>query len=243
MKIWNTVSRKKEVFKAREGRKVRLYTCGPTVYNFAHIGNFRTYVFEDLLRRTLKYFGWDVEQVMNITDVDDKTIKGAIEQGVSLEEYTEKYTQAFFEDLKALRVQKVEHYPRATNFLDQMIHLIQNLMDKELAYQGADKSIYFSIHKFPSYGKLSHLDLSELQTGASERVDNDEYDKENVGDFVLWKAHDIERDGPIYWESPFGPGRPGWHIECSAMAMDILGDCLDIHVGGVDNIFPIMKMR
>jgi cysteinyl-tRNA synthetase len=238
MKIWNTVSRKKEVFKAREGRKVRLYTCGPTVYNFAHIGNFRTYVFEDLLRRTLKYFGWDVEQVMNITDVDDKTIKGAIEQGVSLEEYTEKYTQAFFEDLKALRVQKVEHYPRATNFLDQMIHLIQNLLDKELAYQGADKSIYFSIHKFPSYGKLSHLDLSELQTGASERVDNDEYDKENVGDFVLWKAHDIERDGPIYWESPFGPGRPGWHIECSAMAMDILGDCLDIHVGGVDNIFP-----
>jgi cysteinyl-tRNA synthetase len=238
MYLWNTLSRKKELFQAQEDGKVRIYTCGPTVYNYAHIGNLRTYVFEDLLRRSLTFLGWKVEQVMNITDIDDKTIKGAIREGVTLTEYTKKYTDAFFEDLRDLNIQEVEHYPKATDYIEAMIALIQNLIDKKLAYKSGDGSIYFSIKTFPSYGKLSHLKLSELRCNASKRVDNDEYDKENVGDFVLWKAYDTERDETIFWESPFGPGRPGWHIECSTMAMSILGETLDIHVGGVDNIFP-----
>lgn len=238
LKIFNTESRQKEIFKPLQEGVVKLYTCGPTIYNFAHIGNFRTYVFEDLLRRTLEYLGFKVEQVMNLTDVDDKTIRGALAQKVSLEQFTETYKKAFFEDLKTLNIEKVEHYPAATSYIPHMIEMIQNLLSKGIAYKGQDGSIYFSITKFPHYGRLSHLESRELKEGASERVAADEYDKDHASDFVLWKAYDAERDGTIFWESPFGKGRPGWHIECSAMASALLGKTLDIHVGGVDNMFP-----
>jgi len=238
VKLYNTETREKEGLHPIDGKKIRLYTCGPTVYNFAHIGNFRTYVFEDLLRRTLNYFGYEVTQVMNLTDVDDKTIKGAITQNKTLDAFTQPYIDAFFEDLDTLHIERVEHYPKATDYIPKMIEIIEVLIEKGIGYKGADGSIYFSITKFPSYGRLSHLKIDELKVGASERVGSDEYDKENVADFVLWKAYDAKRDGQIYWESPFGKGRPGWHIECSAMGMSILGETIDIHVGGVDNMFP-----
>lgn len=238
IQLFNSLTREKENFEPIKPGQVSLYTCGPTVYNYAHIGNFRTYVFEDLLRRSLKYFGYRVEQVMNLTDVDDKTIRGALAENKSLDAYTQTFKEAFFHDLAALNIEKVEHYPAATNYIASMIKLIETLMEKGVAYKGQDGSIYFSIEKYPNYGALAHLDRSELKAGASNRVDNDEYDKEHVSDFVLWKAYEEQRDGDIYWESPFGKGRPGWHIECSAMAMDILGETLDIHVGGVDNLFP-----
>jgi cysteinyl-tRNA synthetase len=237
MKLFNTETRTKEEITSPD-KQIRMYTCGPTVYNYAHIGNFRTYVFEDLLRRSLKFFGFHVMQVMNITDIDDKTIKGALDQHVTLKAYTDPYTEAFFEDLQTLGIERVEFYPHATDYIPQMITLIQKLMDEGVAYKGADGSIYFAITKFPSYGRLSHLKLDELKFGASERISTDEYDKDHLADFTLWKAYDSERDGKIFWESPFGKGRPGWHIECSAMAMDILGPTIDIHVGGVDNMFP-----
>lgn len=237
--IYNTETRQKEEIKPLDGKKLRMYTCGPTVYDYAHIGNFRTYVFEDILRRTLKLFGNAVEQVMNITDVDDKTIRGANAKGVSLKEYVEPYTKAFFEDLKTLNIERAEHYPKATDYIEEMIKMISELLKQNVAYVGADESVYFSIAKFESYGRLSHLNLDDLQKGASKRVvANDEYDKESAADFVLWKSYDEKRDGSLFWDSPFGRGRPGWHIECSAMAMKILGDTIDIHCGGVDNIFP-----
>lgn len=238
MKLYNTETRQKEEISPLDGKTIRLYTCGPTVYNFAHIGNFRTYVFEDLLKRALKFFGFPVIHVMNITDIDDKTIKGAIAQKIPLKAFTDPFTQAFFEDLKTLNIEFADHYPNATDFIPQMVQIIQGLLDKGVAYRGNDGSIYYSIAKFPSYGRLSHLCLDDLQAGASERVASDEYEKDNVADFTLWKAYDPERDGNIYWESDLGPGRPGWHIECSAMAMSILGESIDIHVGGVDNMFP-----
>lgn len=238
VKLFNTASRQKETIAPLKGREIRMYTCGPTVYNFAHIGNFRTYVFEDLLRRTLKFFGYDVTQVMNLTDVDDKTIKGAIAKNITLDEFTQPYKDAFFEDLKTLNIEPAEYYPAATDYIPEMIDMVQKLLDKKVAYVGGDESIYFAINAFPKYGCLSHLHLDELQAGASERVASDEYDKDHVADFVLWKKYDPTRDGNIYWESPFGLGRPGWHLECSAMAMKILGDTIDIHVGGVDNMFP-----
>jgi cysteinyl-tRNA synthetase len=236
MQLFNTETRAKEELVPSVDQQIRLYTCGPTVYNFAHIGNFRTYVFEDLLRRTLKFFGYKVTQVMNITDIDDKTIQGAIAAKVSLQTFTEPYTQAFFQDLAALNIEKVEHYPHATHFIPQMIAIIEGLLSEGVAYRGQDGSIYFAINKFPSYGRLSHLCLDDLKS--TSRVASDEYDKENLSDFALWKAYDPERDGQIYWDSPFGKGRPGWHIECSAMAMHLLGKTIDIHVGGVDNMFP-----
>lgn len=236
--LFNTETRQKEQLIPLESGHVKMYTCGPTVYHYAHIGNFRTYVFEDLLRRTIKFFGMKITQAMNLTDVDDKTIKGAIAQNVTLDEFTQPYKQAFFEDLQTLNIEPVEHYPAATDYIDEMIGLINTLIEKEVAYKGGDGSIYYAIRKFPRYGCLSHLHLDELQAGASTRVAADEYDKDNVSDFVLWKAYDAERDGKIFWESPFGPGRPGWHLECSAMAMKLLGQTIDIHVGGVDNIFP-----
>lgn len=238
VKLFNTETREKQVVTPREGRKLMMYTCGPTVYHYAHIGNFRTYVFEDLLRRSLKFFGFDVTQVMNLTDVDDKTIKGAIAKGVTLNEYTKPFKDAFFADVKTLNIEPAEHYPAATEYIDEMIEVIQGLIDKGVAYKSSDGCVYFAIQKFPRYGCLSHLKLDELQVGASKRVASDEYDKENVSDFVLWKGYDAERDGKIFWESPFGPGRPGWHLECSVMAMQILGKTVDIHVGGVDNMFP-----
>jgi cysteinyl-tRNA synthetase len=238
LKLYNTLSRKKEIFKPLENAHVRMYTCGPTVYHYAHIGNFRTYVFEDILRRTIKFFGMKITQVMNLTDVDDKTIKGAIAKNITLDEFTKPYVSAFFEDLRTLQIEPAEHYPAATNYIASMINLVQILLEKGIAYRGGDGSIYYAIRRFPHYGCLSHLQLDELQAGASERVAADEYDKDNVSDFVLWKNYDPERDGKIFWESPFGKGRPGWHLECSAMAMDLLGQTIDIHVGGVDNMFP-----
>lgn len=236
--FFNTETRQKEVVRPLRPGKITLYTCGPTVYSYAHIGNFRAYVFEDLMRRTLELLGFQVEQVMNLTDVDDKTIKGAIREGVTLDAYTEPYKRAFFEDIQSLRLRPAHHYPAATQYIPQMIEMIEQLQAKGLAYQGHDQSVYYSIGKFSRYGCLSHLNLQELQVGASERIVTDEYDKENLADFVLWKAYQPERDGQIFWESPFGRGRPGWHLECSVMAMQLLGKTIDIHAGGVDNIFP-----
>ncbi len=237
LKLYNTESRTKEPLVKKEGA-ITMYTCGPTVYDYAHIGNFRTYVFEDLLHRTIQYFGFELNHVMNLTDVDDKTIKGALENNISLPEYTAPYIAAFFEDLQALKIIQANTYPKATDYIPQMIHMIEVLLEKGIAYQGEDGNIFFSIRKFPAYGRLSHLHLPELLEGASSRIAHDEYDKEMASDFVLWKAHNDQRDGNIYWESPFGKGRPGWHIECSAMAISLLGETIDIHVGGVDNIFP-----
>lgn len=235
MKIHNTLTQQLEEVVPLEGNRIRLYTCGPTVYNYAHIGNFRAYIFEDLLRRCIKYFGYEVIQVMNLTDVDDKTIAGAIKAGVSLDAFTKPFKVAFFEDLKTLGVEPAEQYPAATDHVPEMIVMIQTLLEKKHAYQSEDGSVYFSVSSFPDYGKLAHLDMAGLRPGA--RVQQDEYEKENVADFALWKAWD-EKDGDVVWDAPWGRGRPGWHIECSAMATRYLGESFDMHTGGVDNIFP-----
>ncbi|HOW98336.1 MAG TPA: cysteine--tRNA ligase [Kiritimatiellia bacterium] len=235
LRFYNTLTRQLDTFEPLEEGRVRLYTCGPTVYHYAHIGNFRSYMFEDLLRRYLRFKGFRVTQVMNLTDVDDKTIRGARERGVSLNEYTQQYKDTFFEDLKTLNIEPAEHYPAATDHVPEMIALIERLMEKGVAYRSDDGSVYFSIAKFPAYGRLAHLDLSGLRAGA--RVAQDEYEKDNVADFALWKAWD-ENDGEVAWDSPWGRGRPGWHIECSAMSMKYLGESFDIHTGGVDNMFP-----
>lgn len=237
--VYNTETRKKESFVPQDKSCVLMYTCGPTVYNYAHIGNFRTYVFEDIFRRTLQFFGFGVKQAMNITDVDDKTIRGAIETKKSLKDFTSTYKSAFFEDIQTLNIERAEYYPAATDYIPQMIEFIQQLLCKGVAYVSKDKSIYYSIYKCSNYGRLSHLPIDSLKVGSGERlVDNDEYEKEHVGDFVLWKSYDAARDGNIFWDSPFGPGRPGWHLECSTMSMSLLGDTLDVHLGAVDNIFP-----
>jgi len=230
--LFNTLTRKKEEFVPLEPGNVRMYTCGPTVHDFAHIGNFRTYVFEDLLRRYLLWRGFSVTQVMNITDVDDKTIRKSREQGITLGEYTAKYTDAFFEDLDALRIQRAEVYPRATEHVGLMVELIKQLEEKGHTYV-SDGDVYYSIETFPGYGKLSGFDISQVKPGA--RVAADEYEKADARDFALWKAR---REGEPSWPAPWGPGRPGWHIECSAMSMKYLGETFDIHTGGVDNIFP-----
>jgi cysteinyl-tRNA synthetase len=234
-RIFNTMSREKEELVPLDGNCVRMYTCGPTVYNYAHIGNFRAYMFEDLLRRYIRFCGFDVIQVQNLTDVDDKTIRASIEQGMPLKEYTKKYIDAFFEDLAKLNIEPAEHYPAATDYVPEMIELIEKLFEKGYAYQSEDGSVYYSIDKFEEYGKLAHLDREGMQAGA--RVAQDEYDKDNAADFALWKAY-VPEDGDVAWDSPWGRGRPGWHIECSAMSMKLLGDSFDIHTGGVDNIFP-----
>lgn len=214
-----------------------MYTCGPTVYNFAHIGNFRAYIFEDLLQRHLEARGYVVERVMNLTDVDDKTIAGCRTCGIPLGDFTARFKAAFFEDLKTLRIKPAAHYPAATapEYIARMIEMIENLQSQDIAYQAEDGSVYFRISKFPRYGQLAHLNLEELRP--SGRIQNDEYEKEAIGDFALWKAW-TPNDGDVWWESPWGRGRPGWHIECSAMATALLGPELDIHCGGVDNIFP-----
>jgi len=229
------MTRSKETFKPISGNKVGLYTCGPTVYNYAHIGNFRAYVFEDLLRRTLEYFGYEVIHVMNLTDVDDKTIRGAKNAGVPLDDYTEPYKRAFFEDCDALGIERASIYPAATEHVQEMITLIQKLLDKDIAYKSDDGSVYFSIDKFPEYGKLARVDMENQRAGG--RVKLDEYEKDAIADFALWKAWD-EDDGEVFWNSPWGRGRPGWHIECSAMSMKYLGETFDIHTGGIDNMFP-----
>jgi cysteinyl-tRNA synthetase len=239
MRFSNTYSRQVEEFEPRDPseRKVGIYTCGPTVYSRAHIGNFRAYIFEDLLQRHLELRGYNVHRVMNMTDVDDKTIRGACEANIPLAEFTAPFKQAFFEDIETLRIKRADEFPAATNqhYIDRMIEMIGTLISRGLAYQADDKSVYFRISKFPDYGKLAHFDLTQLQS--TGRVKHDEYDKEHIGDFALWKAWD-EEDGDVGWESPWGRGRPGWHIECSAMATALLGDQIDIHCGGVDNIFP-----
>jgi cysteinyl-tRNA synthetase len=239
LRFFNTYSREIEEFEPSDPmvRPIKMYTCGPTVYSRAHIGNFRAYIFEDLLQRHLELRGYNVHRVMNITDVDDKTIRGAHDAKVPLTKFTEQFKQAFFEDAKTLRIKRADEYPAATDqhYIDRMIEMISVLISKGLAYQADDKSVYFRINKFPDYGKLAHFDLTQLQS--TGRVKHDEYDKEHIGDFALWKAWD-EADGDVKWDSPWGPGRPGWHIECSAMSTVLLGDQIDIHCGGVDNIFP-----
>jgi cysteinyl-tRNA synthetase len=232
MRFFDTYSKKKVEFTPLEKGIVRMYTCGPTVYDYAHIGNFRTYIFEDILRRWLKFKGFKINQVMNITDIDDKTIKGSNDEGIALNEYTKKFTDAFFSDLDTLRIEHAEHYPRATEHIVDMIALIEKLLQMGVAYVAED-GIYFSIQKFPKYGRLSGFNISEVKAGA--RVSQDEYDKEDVRDFALWK---FRRPDEPFWEAPFGAGRPGWHIECSAMSIKYLGETFDIHTGGVDNIFP-----
>jgi cysteinyl-tRNA synthetase len=214
---------------------VKLYTCGPTVYDYAHIGNFRAFLFEDLLKRWLVYRGFKVTHIMNLTDIDDKTIKGSQKQGIPLRQFTDFYAKAFFEDIKALNIEPADVYPRATDHIPEMITIIKTLMTKGIAYKGEDGSIYFSVCKFPDYGKLSHIKVDELKAGA--RVSQDEYAKEEAQDFALWKAWCPE-DGDVFWETELGKGRPGWHIECSAMSMKYLGETFDIHCGGVDNMFP-----
>ena len=232
LRFHDTLTRREQAFEPLHPGEVRLYTCGPTVYDFAHIGNFRTYLWEDLLRRHLKLRGYRVTQVMNLTDVDDKTIANACAAGLSLDDYTKKYIDAFFEDLDALGIERAEHYPRATAFIPQMVHLAQRLREKGHVYESRG-SLYFRISSFPQYGRLSHLDAA---AGAGQaRIDSDEYDKDNPRDFAIWKA---PKDGEPFWETDLGPGRPGWHMECSAMSMELLGETFDIHTGGVDNIFP-----
>jgi cysteinyl-tRNA synthetase len=235
MKVYNSLTRRVEPLVPLADNTIRLYTCGPTVYNFAHIGNFRAYTFEDVLRRVVQFNGMKIRQVMNLTDVDDKTIRGANAAGVALTDYTKTYKDAFFEDLKKLNVQPAEVYPAATDHIPEMIALVEKLVEKGVAYKSDDGSVYFAVTKFPGYGKLAHIDFDNQRTGA--RCAADEYDKENVGDFALWKAWEPS-DGPVGWDSPWGRGRPGWHIECSAMSMKYLGETFDLHTGGIDNLFP-----
>lgn len=235
IRFFNTLGRLAEAFKPVHEGEARMYTCGPTVYNYAHIGNFRAYVFEDLLRRTLKFFGYKVTQVMNLTDVDDKTIRDSRKNSMPLNDFTAIYKQAFFEDLKILNIEPAEYYPAATDHIPEMIELVRTLIEKGYAYQAEDKSIYFSIARFPEYGKLARIDMENQRAGV--RIKTDEYAKDSVADFALWKAWD-ENDGDVRWDSPWGEGRPGWHVECSAMSMKYLGKTFDIHTGGIDNMFP-----
>ena len=236
-RLYNTMARRVEAFTPADGKTVRIYSCGPTVYNPAHLGNFRTFLFNDLLRRAIRLRGWKVEQVMNLTDVDDKIIKRAFEQGKTIRQVTEPITEIFHADREYLRIEKAEHYPKATDFIPQMVALVARLVEKKVAYLADDKSVYFAIGRFPGYGRLSRLDLREVKAGA--RVAQDDYTKEHAQDFALWKAAkaEDEKTGSA-WDSPWGRGRPGWHLECSAMAMDLLGETLDIHTGGIDLIFP-----
>jgi cysteinyl-tRNA synthetase len=236
-RLYNTLSRAVESFDPADGRTVRMYTCGPTVYNPAHLGNFRTFLFEDLLRRAIGLRGWDVDQVMNITDVDDKIIKRASERGLTIGQVTEPVIEVFHADREFLRIQKAERYPRATEHLAEMIDLVRRLVERDMAYQAEDGSVYFAIARFDGYGKLSRLDTREIKAGA--RVAQDDYTKENAQDFALWKAAKPEDEkAGAAWDSPWGRGRPGWHLECSAMAMRFLGETMDIHCGGVDLVFP-----
>src|SRR5229473_1247543 len=232
MVLHNTLTGKKEPFVPLASGEVRMYTCGPTVYDFAHIGNYRTFIFQDILRRFLRSRGFRLQHVMNLTDVDDRIIANAAAAGVGIREYTEKYAQAFFADCKTLGMEAPERWVRATDHIADMVGLIERLQAKTFTY-GSDGSIYFRIAKFPAYGKLSKVDMSGIQAGA--RVDVDRYEKADVRDFALWKA---PKPGEHFWETPIGAGRPGWHIECSAMAMRYLGETLDIHAGGIDLAFP-----
>ncbi|NOZ80651.1 MAG: cysteine--tRNA ligase [DPANN group archaeon] len=235
LRLYNTLTRKKGPFREIKKGEVGMYSCGPTVYDYAHIGNFRAYITSDLLKRYLLYRGYKVKHVMNITDVDDKTIKNSREAGESLKDYTDRYTKAFFEDLDALNILPADVFPRATETITPMVDMIKTLLDKGLAYKGEDGSVYYNVKAFKGYGKLSGIRHQELKAGA--RVNQDEYTKDEAQDFALWKAW-TEEDGDVFWDTPLGKGRPGWHIECSAMSTSNLGNHFDIHTGGIDLIFP-----
>jgi len=235
LKIYNTLTRKKEEFKPLKKGQVGMYVCGPTVYDYAHIGNFRAYLCADILRRYLEYKGFKVKQVMNLTDVEDKTINRSQEQKIPLKKFTEKYIKAFFEDLKALNIEQPFKFPKATEHIKEIVEAVKKLMKKGYAYKGEDKSIYYDVSKFKNYGKLAKIKIKELKAGA--RVCQDEYEKEQANDFALWKAWS-KGDGNVFWETELGKGRPGWHIECSVMSTKYLGQPFDIHTGGVDLIFP-----
>ena len=233
--FYNSIKRKKEVFHPIEDGKVGLYTCGPTVYDYAHIGNFRTFVFEDLLKRWLLHLGLEVNHVMNITDVDDKTIQKAQDENNPLKDITDKYTAYFMEDLAWLKMIPADHYPKATESIPKIIRMIKILLEKEYAYREDDGSVYFNIRSFPDYGRLSKINIAAQRS--TDRVSKDEYDKDEPQDFALWKSWKPD-DGDVSWDAPWGKGRPGWHIECSAMSIEALGNNFDIHCGGVDNMFP-----
>ena len=236
IKLHNTLTGAKEVFEPLEERHVRMYTCGPTVWNFAHVGNLRAFLFYDLVRRHLLVSGYRVSHVMNLTDLDDRILDQAMHAGQTIGEYVKPYEAAFFEDMASLRAQRVEHYPRATEHIPEMVAMIQTLIEQDNAYV-SEGDVYFRIASFPAYGALSHLDRAGLKAGA--RVATDKYDKESVSDFALWKhSHPGDEKLGAAWDAPFGRGRPGWHIECSAMSKRYLGATLDIHAGGVDLMFP-----
>lgn len=237
LQFYNTLKREKEEFQPLNKNEVTFYSCGPTVYNYPHIGNYRAYIFADILKRVLIYEGYNVKHIMNLTDIDDKTILNSQKEGKTLKEFTEFYTEAFMQDIKSLNILAPTKFTKATDYIDDMVKIIEKLMEKKLAYKSDDGSTYFDIRKFKSYGKLSHLVLEKQKENASGRIATDEYEKDNVQDFALWKAWD-EKDGNVFWETSLGKGRPGWHIECSAMSMANLGEQIDIHTGGVDNIFP-----
>src|ERR1700686_438900 len=237
LRLYNTLTRQIETFAPADGKTVRIYTCGPTVYRPAHLGNFRTFLFEDLLRRVIALRGWNLVQVMNLTDVDDKIIKAASDRGITISEVTAPVVRTFNEDRSFLRIQDAEFYPKATDHIPEMIAIVERLVERKLPYLAEDGSVYFAIDKFKGYGKLSRLDTREVRAGA--RVIQDDYSKENAQDFALWKAAKPEDEATgAAWDSPWGRGRPGWHLECSAMAMEFLGETLDIHCGGIDLIFP-----
>lgn len=237
LKLHNSFSRSTEEFIPLNNEVVTLYTCGPTVYNYPHIGNYRAYIFGDILKRVLVHNGYTVKHIMNITDVDDKTIRNSQMEGKPLREFTNFFIEEFYKDRDMLNIIPASLYTRATDYIDEMVTLIEKLIEKNHAYKGEDGSIYFKISSFKEYGSLTHLDLSQLEKNASGRMNADEYDKDNAKDFALWKAWD-KNDGDVFWETRLGKGHPGWHIECSAMSMKNLGETIDIHTGGIDNMFP-----
>ncbi len=237
LKFYNTLSRIKEDFSPIHKKEVLFYSCGPTVYNHPHIGNYRAYIFADTLKRVLLYEGYKVKHIVNLTDIDDKTIRESKKEGLTLKEFTEFYAKEFFKDIKCLNIINPQKFTKATDYIDEMVKIIEKLLEKKLAYKSEDGSIYFDIKKFKDYGKLSHLVLENQKENASGRIKTDEYEKGNVQDFALWKAWDKE-DGDVFWNTALGKGRPGWHVECSAMSIANLGEQIDIHTGGVDNIFP-----
>ncbi len=232
LKLYNTLSGEKEVFVPLKDDFVGIYSCGPTVYDYAHIGNLRAYIFADVLRRYLEYKGYRVKHVMNITDLDDKTIRASREQGMSLKEYTDKYINYFFNDIGLLKIGRADVYPRVTEHINEMAELVKVLLEKGYAYR-KDGSVYFKVSEFRDYGKLAGIDISKIKIGAT--VEADEYEKEDVRDFALWKE---KKEGEPFWATEIGEGRPGWHIECSAMSTKYLGATIDVHTGGIDNIFP-----
>ena len=237
LKFYNTLSREKEEFIPTNPPHVGFYSCGPTVYNYPHIGNYKAYIFADTLKRVLLYEGYKVKHIMNLTDVDDKTIRDSQKNGKTLKEFTEFYAEEFFREIKILNILEPTKFTKATDYINEMVEIIEKLLKKGLAYKSTDGSVYFDIKKFKNYGKLSHLAVEDQKENAGGRIKTDEYEKDNVQDFALWKAWD-KNDGDVFWDTVLGKGRPGWHIECSAMSMSNLGEQFDIHTGAVDNIFP-----